>query len=289
VFAGISGGDGTGYFGDTTELTPKRAALIARAFLDKGYGTNYSASWFLARSAPKFNVIPGPPLQIVGLVTSANQGMKGLSTTQGPITLRMLESGPLVTSNVPLLGDAAPGDIDEALARDTFAYSATLSDGTADPFAKLADERKSFVQRGELLVEAMNDGPAFWNGTRLELVGANPDLTVQFRCEQAGTCPSPDSSANPGVYLQDTRDWMAVHGGKQGSGNLLMSDGSVKTFFDQDGDKFLNPGFPVDEGLTDADYAEIGYRSSVVELPPSEIFSGVFLPSLTKMGKFEAN
>ena len=290
TYSGLSGGDGTGYFGDTTENTPKRAALVSRAFIDRGYNTNYSASWFLARSAPKFSIIAGPPLQIVGLVTAANQGMKGLSTTNGPLKLRDLESGPIVTSNVPLLGDAAPGDIDEAIARETYAHSATLIDGvTPDPFAKTADERRTFIQKGELLTEAMNDGPAFWNGTRLELIGNNPDLTPQFNCEKNGSCPSPDSSTAPGVYLQDTRDWMAVHGGRQGSVNLLMSDGSVKTFYDQNGDKFVNPGFPVLDNLSDADYQEIGYRNSAVELPPTEVFSGMFLPSFTKLGKFEAN
>jgi hypothetical protein len=291
TFAGLSGGDSTGYFGDTLEETPQRAALVARAFIDKGYNSNYSASWFLARSAPKFTIIAGPPLQIVGVVTAANQGMKGLSTTKGPLTLRDLESGPIVTSNVPLLGDAAPGDIDEAIAEETYGYSAFLADGTTpDPFAKAADERRAFIGKGELLTEAMNDGPAFWNDSnRLELIGSNPDLTPQFNCEKTASCPSPDEATAPGIYLQDTRDWMAVHGGRQGSVNLLMSDGSVKTFYDLNGDKFVNPGFPVAEGLTDADYQEIGYRGPEVELPATEVFSGMFLPSFTKLGKFEAN
>jgi hypothetical protein len=290
TFAGITGGDGSGIFGDTDPSTPQRAALIARAFIDRGYNANYSSSWYLGRSAPKFTIIAGPPLQIVGVVTAANQGMKGLSTTKGPLTLRDLESGPVVTSNVPLLGDASPGDIDEAIALETFGYSAVLADGTtADPFAKAADERRSFIQKGELLTETQNDGPAFWNASnRLELIGNNPDLTTQFNCEKSNSCPSPDAATAPGVYLQDTRDWMAVHGGRQGSVNLLMSDGSVKTFYDLNGDKFLNPGFPVAEGLTDADYQEIGYRGPEVELPPTEVFSGMFLPSFTKLGKFEA-
>jgi prepilin-type N-terminal cleavage/methylation domain-containing protein len=299
TFAGISGGEGSGVFGDTDPTGQMRAALIARAFIDKGYNTNYSSSWYLGRSAPKFTIIPasmGNPLQIVGVATgAANVGMKGLSSTKGPLTLRDLESGPIVTSNVPLLGDASPGDIDEAIALETFSYSAFLADGTtADPFAKMADERRSFIQKGELLTETQNDGPAFWNtSNRIELIGPAPDLTPQYNCEKSASCPSPDATSAPDIYLQDTRDWMAVHGGRQGSVNLLMSDGSVKTFYDVNGDKFLNPGFPVPAPgtgplLTDADYQEIGYRGSEVELPATEVFSGMFLPSFTKLGKFEA-
>jgi prepilin-type N-terminal cleavage/methylation domain-containing protein len=290
---GIPGNDGPN-FGGTLDDTDKRAALIARALLDKGYNTNYSASWHLARSAPKFDVIPGNPPQLIGLVTSANQGMKGLSTTQGPVTRRMIESGSVVASNIPFLGDAAPGDIDEAVARTTFAYAPKLLDGTTDdPFATTNDSSKSFVQKGEFLTEAMNDGPAFWNGTRIELIGNSPNLKTQFDCEAAGNgiCNrAPDSATNPGIYLQDTRDWMAVHGGgKIGSCCLLMADGSVKDISDTNGDKYLNPGFPVDPGLTPSDYAEIGYKDSVVEMTPLEVFCGVFLPSLTKTSKFEAN
>ncbi len=59
--------------------------------------------------------------------------------------------------------------------------------------------------------------------------------------------------------------------------NILMADGSVKLFSDSNGDKFLNPGFPVPNNLTDAQYAVIGYRDSEVELPPTTIFNGVFL------------
>jgi prepilin-type N-terminal cleavage/methylation domain-containing protein len=289
----IAGSGSSGEFGNTDPSTPERAALVTRAFIARGYVTNYAASWFFARSEPKFQLDPGPPIRVLGLVTSANQGMKGLSTTKGPVRLPQLENGPIVTSNIPLLGCAAPGDIDEALALATFAYGPFLADGvTPDPWDVLTPgQSRRHVGTGDLLTEAMNDGPAFWNGTRLELIGADPDLTDQFNCERNGQgCGPPDSTTNPGIYLQDTRDWMAVHGGgSSGSLNLLMSDGSVKTFYDLNGDKFLNPGFPVASGLTDADYAEIGYRDATVELPAEEIFSGVFLPNFAKLGKFEAN
>jgi prepilin-type N-terminal cleavage/methylation domain-containing protein/prepilin-type processing-associated H-X9-DG protein len=290
-WAGMSGGGGTTFAG-TTISTPERAAIVARAFVDKGYNSNYSASWYFARSGPKFDfAFTSGQARIIGVVTTGNQGMKGLSTTNGPLTLRTMENAAVVSDNIPLLGDAAPGDIDEATLSETIAYGPTLIDGTTtDPFANGKADERAFpgLERNSLLTEAMNDGPAMWNGTRLELIGADNDLTTQADCEVAGSCPSPTTGSQ--TYLQDTRDWFAVHGGgRTGSCNILMADGSVKEFFDSNGDKFLNPGFPVATGLTVNDYAEIGYRDDTVELPATDIFNGMFLSKLSKRSKFEAN
>ena len=67
----------------------------------------------------------------------------------------------------------------------------------------------------------------------------------------------------------------------------MFADGHVETFFDSNGDKFLNPGFPVPENLSDAEYATVGYRGETVELPPTNIFNGVFLVNLSKRSAFE--
>ena len=126
------------------------------------------------------------------------------------------------------------------------------------------------------------------------------DLSDQVDCEVGGDCGPP---LGPGgapngrtYYLQDTRDWYAVHGGGTKSvANILMADGSVREFFDLNNDKFLNPGFPVPSkddtaaALSDEDYAEIGYRGPETELPPTEMFNGVFLISLQKRSVFESN
>ena len=76
-------------------------------------------------------------------------------------------------------------------------------------------------------------------------------------------------------------------GGNKASCNVLMADGSVKLFQDTNNDKFLNPGFPVPNNLTEAEYAAIGYRDSEVELSPTQIFNGVFLMNLQKHSRFE--
>ena len=138
------------------------------------------------------------------------------------------------------------------------------------------------------MTEAFNDGPAYWDTSSqtLNLIQQAGNLTVQATCEKAGSVPAPTESTS--TYLQDTRDWFALHGGgRGGTCNILMADGSVKVFNDVNGDKFLNPGFPVPNNLTQEQYGVIGYRDSNVELPAGEIFSGVFLISPSGYKVFE--
>lgn len=278
-WSGLAGGGSGTTFGGTDENTPARAALVARALLDKGYNTNYACSWFLSRSGPKVTVTAGTtPPQITAIGTATSEGLKGLSTTRGPLTRRMLESSSIVSSSVGLLGDGAPGDADEATLSLDIKFGPTLSNGQPDPFSNGKTESKSFLTAGELLTEAANDGPAYWDSgsQSINLIRANGNLTQQSVAEAAGSIPAPTDAS--GSYLQDTRDWFATHGGgKTGLVNVLMADGSVKQFSDQNGDKFLNPGFPVPNNLSAQDYGGIGYRDSTVELPASEMFNGVFL------------
>lgn len=276
TFNGQSGGSGSSFAGTAAD-SPERANLVARAFLQKGYNTNYAAGWFFVRSAP---------LVDDQLQTDASISNKGLGGTLGPLTQRQLESTKIVTSNIALLGDAAPGDIDEA------ALAQTLTFGPNDPFANGSSESQTYISRGDLLTEAFNDGPAYWDdsGKAVRLIAKSASLADQVTCENRdGQCSAaplgPNGSGADGqTYLQDTRDWFAVHAGVC---NVLFADGSVKQFYDQDGDLFLNPGFPVPNNLTEVEYQKIGYRSSAVELPAQEIFNGVFLVTGQKRSAFE--
>lgn len=275
-WAGLTGSSGSGTFANTGASDQERAALVARAFVDKGYNTNYAAGWHMVRSAPKVNVdVATTPATIIAIGDSSKQGLKGLSTTRGPLTRRLLETSPIVSSNVAMLGDAAPGDADEAVLALDIQYGPTLVDGTTpDPFSNGGTESKEFLGQGELLTEAFNDGPAYWDSasSTLNLIQQAGDLSAQAAAESAGSIPAPTESSN--TYLQDTRDWFAVHGGgRSGTCNVLMADGSVKVFNDLNGDKYLNPGFPVPNNLTEAQYASIGYRGSEVELPAGEMFN----------------
>jgi len=213
--------------------------------------------------------------------------MKGLAGTAGPLTRRVTENAAVPSSHIALLGDAAPGDVDEAILSRTIAYGPSA---TSDPFKGASTESSVFIQAGELLTEAFNDGPASFNGTDIDLMAKLSNLTTQIDREKAANGQvnndPPTGPSGNNLYLQDTRDWLAVHGGVC---NILMADGSVKVFHDNNGDGFLDPGFQIPGGLTEDQYASIGYRESPKEpeLPKTRIFSGVFLTRFSKRSAFE--
>lgn len=280
----IVGSTGAGTFANTAANDQERAALVARYFIQQGYNTNYAAGWHLVRSVPQFSFNAGPPIQIIGGGTPGDEGFKGLDSTRGALTRIVQESGPIAADKIAFLGCGAPGDIDEAILAQSLEFAPTLLDGTtADPFANGSTDDVQYIEAGELLSEAFNDGPAFFDSSSntLDLADQAADLTAQLQAEQSGE----ELVANGTTYLQDTRDWYAWHGsGNKGSCNILFADGSVRSYFDEDGDKFLNPGFQVPSNLTSAQYLTIGYVSDTVELPRSEVFNGVFLINLTKTG-----
>lgn len=282
-----------GSFDGTLNNTAERADYVVRAFWEKGYNTNYAASWYLARSGLKYTF--DPATKELYSLNVAGQGRKGLSTTDGPLTRRVVEVSRVPSSNIPLLGDAGPGDPTEAI----LVVNLAKTPGTITPaFAASGDqESATYLEAGQRLSEAMNDGPSAFNTTNntIDFMGPNVRLLPQINCEASlGNCPpaagsDPNAASYTGSWLQDTRDWYAVHGaGKQLTCNVLMADGSVKEFADLNGDRYLNPGFPVPAGLTPEQYARIGYTDSTVELHPAEIFSGVFLKSdVAKVADFE--
>ena len=229
-------------------------------------------------SVEALNLSPGSPnLETLDL---PGQGLKGLSKTTGPISRREIESSPSPSTKIPLMGCAASGDASEAMAAANFATNPLLDTmNTQDP------EIRSYVTQGEQLGESFNDGPATWNeGTnRIQLMGPLTEVATTASCERfPGGCP-PATLAN-NIYLQDTRDWFAWH---NNSVNLLFADGSVRNFADLNKDGFLNPGFPVPDNLTQAEYDVIGYKDSTVELPPTAVYSGVMIRKMQKTKDFE--
>jgi len=289
-WGGVTGPSGTS-FGGTIPNSFERAALVSRAFLNKGYQTNYAASWYLGRSQPRYTFIPGPPAELKCAGIPGKTGLKGLITTKGPLTRRLVETSSAVSSTIPLLGDSCPGDINEAILTQTLGFGPTYVNDPAngaDIWAPTSPgEKRTFVEAGSLLCESFNDGPQFFDlsANRIKLIAQDALLTKQVEYENRGAIPPPVTGSES--YLQDSRDWLALHGGgRKSSCNILMADGSVRDFSDLNNDKFLNPGFPVPNNLTEADYEQIGYRNSDVELPPTQIFSGIFLQDMKK-AKFE--
>jgi prepilin-type processing-associated H-X9-DG protein len=278
--------------------------------LNRGYGTNYSNSWYFSRSTPKFQLVNQELVANTtyfthgaGGATAVNNktGMKELANSGGPLKRRLLDSGPVTSSLVPLLGDAAPGDAKDAPLRKTIGFGPTLvnDSATADPWAVSTggtdtETARVFVAEGDLMCETANDGPAYFrtDSNRVSLIEQGAKLTAQVLCERTGRCDPPvaadNTAATVHTYLQDTRDWYAVHGGgRTASANILMADGSVREFSDSNNDKYLNPGFPVPTNLAETEYGNIGYRGPEVELPPSQMFNGLFLLNLQKTENFE--
>ncbi len=209
-----------------------RAEYVGGMYVDQGYMTNYAAGYFLVRLAPIMEKdASNNTVSAVGGYFKERQG------TTGPLSSATLDRSRVATSNIPLLGDAGPGDVDEAIL------------GEDVPNTKVE------LPRGMLLAEAFNDGPAYYQSAvdRIILLDAGVDMSVEINCERGeattANCNPPLSATTVGsgdagiTYLQDTRDWFAIH---SGGCNILMGDGSVKLFNDDNGDGYLNPGFPID-------------------------------------------
>ena len=271
-------------FGGTTANTPARADLISRLILEKGYNSNYASSWFLVRGGAKFE--PGTsPLK--SKIETGSYSFKGLKLTLGPITRKMTDNSRVPTSIIPFLGDAAPGDPAEAV------LLVDLKRATATKHANILEDDGATVvhaEAGQALTESFCDGPVQYDATAQKLPlmpKTGVVLEDQLNCEVAMTgCGAPIAGST--YWMQDQRDFYAVHGsGDQLSCNLLMADGAVKEIADLNGDRYLNPGFPV--VITDPDdVAGIGYADDTVDLPPQECFSGLFInPDMFKKANFE--
>ncbi|MCB9954175.1 MAG: DUF1559 domain-containing protein [Planctomycetaceae bacterium] len=235
------------------------ADFVGRKMLAEGYGTNYASSWYMVRSRAK--VVENSSTGDLETFTD----LKGLKGGFGPATLPLLESSPIPSSNIPFLGCASPGDASEA---------------------SLVSSIPGFMVNGERLAESFNDGPAYWNGTDIDLIPTGTIITPKLATTACAWCddvlPTSSSAGDAGddmiLWMQDTRDWYALHGGGgKGSCNLLMADGSVKTIFDINGDGYLNPGFAAIGGTAQND----GFTDATVELEPFEVYSG---PSIQNVG-----
>ena len=273
--------DGSGDFQPATVTVP-----IVREMLENGYGTNYATSWFHSRTGAKLETNAD---NLATTITGTGNDLKGLGGAIGPLTTGVLSQTKIPSSNIPLMGDAAPGDAKEAILTNTI------------PGFDLP--------AGARLGESFNDGPAYWDdasgaivlmGKGVVLFSGDPSDLAAYSND---ILPTPENQAatndaaavgggtfggdDDRLWLQDARDWYAWHGGgKQKTCNLLMADGSVKSVTDTSQDGFLNPGFPV--GAT-ATVESTGYTSNDVELAPFEVFCGpTLLEDQLKKQTFEA-
>jgi prepilin-type N-terminal cleavage/methylation domain-containing protein/prepilin-type processing-associated H-X9-DG protein len=263
----------------TTLGTAERTAVVQH-YVRKGFNTNYASSWFMTRGQLITSVVAGTE----GIVAVNANGCKGLvassiqgaaRTSMGPLTQIQISNSEVPSSAIPLLGDAAPGDANEAVLGGAVFTSPAVGNSLDD---------KGVLANGVRLCETANDGPAVVSNSNIRL-GAdaalgfvNASTFVPSRFLTAGE-QIPTSGYTP--FLQDTRDWFAVH---KTSANILMADGSVKTVYDLNGDGFLNPGFIATGMVGKSD----GYVAGPCEISSFDVFCGTFLNDPTKSkGTFE--
>jgi hypothetical protein len=89
--------------------------------------------------------------------------------------MRQIEGANIPSNNIPLMGDAAPGDSDEAILSNTL-------DGTD-------------LVAGVRLAESFNDGPAYVVGNRVNLVdGGNEPTGIEALVTVATSWPAEGES-----------------------------------------------------------------------------------------------
>jgi len=249
-----------------------RAGVLKTFITEKGMNTNYAGSWFMSRGALLLTGSTGTDggftvngLKCKSLVfSSADQR----PTCTGPLTQIQISNSDVPSNNIPLLGDAAPGDANEAVLNAALLGSVT----SLDRLGKLV--------AGSRLAETANDGPAQVSNSSVKLMDNTAGLNnlvasvyVPVTFAKVG-----DSNVGKTDYYQDNRDWYATH---RNGANLLMADGSVKTLFDLNGDRFFNPGFDATGMTAERD----GYTAGPTEISSFDVFSGVFLTNPAKIAK----
>ena len=258
-----------------TAGTAARIKVVSKMVAD-GFNTNYAQSWFMARSGPKLaTTVPSSGLPFTGV----RAGQKDQGGAYAGIALRTIEKSKVVSSAIPMLGDAAPGDTNEAVLvaaiNEEFPAGARLAESfndgpsfvtssininTLDKIAlgTSATNTLSYVLEGDVLPLPDEEG---LGGVDINGDGINDDLV------QGGLHGGLDGN----VILQDIRDFGTVHGsGSNKSCNILFADGSVKTIYDVNGDTFINPGFPMTGGTAESD----GYTNSRCEIGPADMYNG---------------
>ncbi len=183
---------------------PARRELVEKRIFEKGFNTNYTASWLMVRSEPKLDK-NGNLASPVGCVSDIGERNCAL----GPMNLARLDSSLIPISHVPLLADGGP-----------------CGRGLPDVLGSL--------HAGDSMAEAYTDGPV--QNVSMKSPRPNSDPTPY---EGSGGWWAIWSKTR-----QDLRNFSPVHGrGTKRSCNVLFADGSVRSYLDANGDGFLNNGF----------------------------------------------
>lgn len=254
-------GDQRADSGSIPGATPERIAIVDE-ITAKGYLTNYVPSWFLVRTDFRMKTDDAG-----NEVINNPTGLKQLGSTAGPLTILKLDSSPVLSNLIPL-----------------------IADGTS--VTQLSHSLKSRnLKQNSALVATMTAGPVRYNPETDQFVSFQDqqiivpeDLTqYQYRPFCQDKLPTTDQPHGNGgmdghLWMQDISAWGTVHQvDKTWQCNVLMADGSVKSFQDQNGDRLLNPGFNINEN------SQTGYTNGKTEVMIIDFYTG---PTLAYQGSY---
>ncbi len=82
-----------------------RREVVIKKLIEKGYNTNYAASWYLVRTAVNLDDAGNPAKSKTEATCTAS--IFSLNATVGPLDQRRVDTSRLSSSTVPLIGDVA--------------------------------------------------------------------------------------------------------------------------------------------------------------------------------------
>lgn len=237
--------------------SPQRKAMVDR-LVQRGWNTNYAASWHLVRGQPRLTRIPADSATFrVDVELARNSPSQYRVATNGPLTRRQIDTADVPSSNMPLLGDANSSDSALTLRSDS-----TAAIEGAGPSAYSMNSRDVIP----VTAAVPFSGQVLLSGR---------ESTVEQLSVQAALIKELGYS---GPILQDMRHWRAVHGK---AANILMVDGSVKSIFDRNGDGLMDPGFPASTNYGGTASSKTGgHRDREIE--PTEIISHTWLSEYSR-------
>ncbi|GIW97823.1 MAG: general secretion pathway protein GspG [Pirellulaceae bacterium] len=181
-----------------------RRELVEVELIEKGFNTNYGASWFLTRSDLKFNGASNYQLTSHRSGCAADVWSRG--ATVGPLRQRLIDNSRAASSSIPLLGDV-------------YEAPAVLSLPLGD------------FEAGMPLASHRFGGPATWN----------PATGAIFYPDSATVGNSPSGSFSAVLWYEETmQNYLALAPRHGKNCNVAMADGSVRQFYDRNGDGRLN-------------------------------------------------
>lgn len=209
--------DGTQLVGPCRQIaaapSADRKPIVERLLIEKGYNTNYGASWFLVRGDLRLDD-KGLP-QTTG---SCGGSVFDRNSTAGPLELKRMDSGRVSGSTIPLLADVGSNGL-------------------------LSQDLSESLKSGTNLAVNLFGAPAGWDKTTGQIKRDPKPADAGFKDTREGA-DGWWAFWNKNT-LQDYTRLAPIH---KNSCNVVMADGSVQSFYDRNKDGFLNNGFPKGDG-----------------------------------------